>query len=156
MSTTSVPVQDLLKIVARAGEIVGSYGHARTPPERVSALTRAELTVEHVMQELESFTRFVYQRAPGGQLLHVLADGQFAPKVHTPWRGTSTLTRSQRDRVRKWLLLKADSRLRPPFLYSPETRRWYLDLKRYPELDAALLWLERHRLSAGEWLNLAA
>jgi hypothetical protein len=154
MNVVTVATGDLLKIAARAGEIVGSYGHARTMPERVSAMTRAELVAAHVMQELESFTRFVYLRDPQGRLLHVLPDGQFAPRVHTPWRGTSTLTRAQRDRVRAWLLRQADNRLKPPFLYGEDTRRWYLDVKRYPELGEALVWLDRHRLTAGEWLSL--
>jgi hypothetical protein len=152
--TQIVNTGDLLKIVARAGEIVGSYGNARTVPERVSALTRAELTVEHVHQELVEFIRFVYQTAPNGRLLHVLPDGQLARRVYTPWRGRATLTRTQGDMVRRWLLLKADSRLRPPFLYADDTRRWYLDLKRYPDVGPALVWLDRHRLTAGEWLNL--
>jgi hypothetical protein len=154
MTIVSVPTNDLLKIVARAGEIVGSYGHTRTTPERVSAMTRAALTVEHVHQELESFTRFVYEAAPNGRLLHVLPDGQLAPGVWTPWRGKSSLPRPAKDRLRKWLLLKAANRLRPLYLYRSETKRWYLDLRRYSTLDEALVWLDRHRLTAGEWLSI--
>jgi hypothetical protein len=154
MTIVNVATKDLLRIVARAGDIVGSYGHARTTPERVNAVTRAALTVEHVHQELEEFIKFIYQRASNGKLLHVLPSGQLAAKVHTPWRGTSTLTRTERDMVRKWLLLKADNRLRPPFLYSPETRRWFLDIKRYPDVDSALSWLDNHHLTPGEWIIL--
>lgn len=154
MTIVTTPVGDLMRIVARAAEVTGSYGRTRTRPERVNAMTRASLIVEHVHQELEAFTRFVYERDPAGRLYHVLPDGQIAPGSHTPWRGASTLTRPQRDRVRKWLLLKADSRLRPPFLYADDTRRWYLDFKRYPTVESALLWLDRHRLTGGEWLNL--
>ncbi len=154
MTVTVSPVNDLLKIVARAGEIVGSYGHARTKPERIDAMTRAMLTVEHVHEELISFTNFVYRRNGRGRLLHVQPNGQFAYGVATPWRGTSTLTRTESHMLRRWLLLKADSRLRPPFLYAPDTRRWHLDVGRYPTVDRALQWLENHRLTAGEWLNL--
>lgn len=156
MTTVIAPVNDLMKIVARAGEIAGSYGRTRQKPERIDAATRALLIVEHVHQELETFTRFVYQRSGNGRLLHVLPDGQLAPGVWAPWgsSGKSTLTRSQRDMLRHWLLLKADSRLRPPFLYNPHARRWHLDIGRYPTVDHALQWLDNHRLTAGEWLNL--
>lgn len=154
MSIQTFGINDLVKIVDRAAAIVGTYGHSRTTPERVDAMTRAGLTVEHVYQELEAFTRFVYMQAPNGRLLHVQPNGQFAYGICTPWRGVSTLTSTERSILRKWLLLKADHRLRPPFLYSPDTRRWHLDLKRYPTVDSALEWLDRHKLTAGEWLNL--
>ena len=156
MTIVTTPTNDLLRIVARAGELTGSYGRTRHKPERIDAATRAMLTVEHVHQELETFTKFVYRRSGKGRLLHVLPDGQLAPGVWAPWgsSGKSTLTRPQRNLLRRWLWLKADSRLRPPFLYSSDTRRWYVDLRRYPSADAALQWLQNHRLTAGEWLNL--
>lgn len=155
MTTVITPVNDLLRIVARAGEITGSYGRTRTKPERVDAMTRAMLSAEAVRQELEEFTRFVYRRSEGGRLLHVLPDGQLARGVHTPWRGvSSTLTRTQQDGLRKWLAIKAQNRLKPPFVWGGDTYRWYVDLVRYPTVEAALEWMERHRISAGEWLNL--
>jgi hypothetical protein len=155
MTTMISPVGDLMRIVGRAAEITGTYGHARTKPERIDAVTRAALVVEHVHQELTTFASFVYQRSQNGRLLHVLPDGQLARGVHTPWRGvSSTLTRSQQDRLRRWLATKAETRLRPPFVWSDSTRRWYVDLHRYPTVEAAIDWLTRHKMSGGEWLNL--
>jgi hypothetical protein len=156
MTTVITPVNDLLRIVDRAAEITGSYGRTRTRPERIDAMTRAMLIVEHIHQELTTFTKFVYRRSGNGRLLHVLPDGQLGRGVWAPWgaSGKSTLTRTQRDILRQWLLLKADSRLRPPYLYSPDTRRWYMDLRRYPDVGPALLWLQNHQLTASEWLNL--
>lgn len=154
MSIQTFGINDLLKVVDRASTIVGSYGHARTTPERVSAMTRAALQAEHIMQELIGFTKFLYQTAPNGKLLHVYPTGQIAPKVYTPWRGTTSLTRKQKDIVRAWLWLKADAHLKPPYIYSPDTKKWYVDLKLYADEAAALQWLERHRISAGELLNL--
>jgi hypothetical protein len=148
-------MKDLMRIVGRAAEITGSYGRTRTRPERIDGMTRAMLIVEHVNQELTTFIRFIYRAAPNGRLLHVQPDGKLAYGICTPWRGASTLTRKQRDMIRRWLLLKAESRLRPPFVYDPESRRWHLDVQRYPTLEPALVWLERHRMTAGEWLNLA-
>lgn len=155
MTMVVTPIGDLMRIVDRAAEITGSYGRTRTKPERVDAATRAMLTVEHVHQELETFTKFVYRRSSRGRLLHVLPDGQLARGVHTPWRGpSSTLTRTQQDGVRKWLSIKAQSRLKPPFVWGDDTYRWYVDMVRYPTAECALAWLERHKLTAGEWLNL--
>jgi hypothetical protein len=156
MTTAITPVNDLLRIVGRAAEITGSYGRTRTKPERVDAMTRAMLIVEHTHQELSTFARFIYRQNDHGQNLHILPDGQLAPGVWAPWtvHAPSTLTRTQRDLLRRWLLLKADNRLRPPFVYGDDTRRWYVDLRRYPTVEAALDWLEKHKLTAGEWLNL--
>ena len=156
MTVVTTPVNDLMRIVARAGEIAGSYGRTRTKPERIDAATRAMVTVEHIHQELETFTKFVYRRSSKGRLLHVLPDGQLGRGVWAPWgaSGKATLTRTQRDILRRWLLTKAETRLRPPFLYNRTTRRWYVDLQRYPDKDSALQWLSNHQLTAGEWLNL--
>lgn len=155
MTMVVSPINDLMRVVNRAAEITASYGRTRTKPERVDAMTRAMLSVEEVRQELEMFTRFVYRRSNKGRLLHVLPDGQLARGVHTPWRGaSSTLTRTQQDSVRKWLSIKAESRLKPPFVWGEDTYRWYVDMVRYPTAEAALTWLERHKLTAGEWLNL--
>jgi hypothetical protein len=41
MTVVSTPINDLIKIVVRAGEITGSYGRTRGHPERVDAATRA-------------------------------------------------------------------------------------------------------------------
>jgi hypothetical protein len=157
MTIVASPVNDLLRIMGRAAEITGSYGRTRTKPERIDGMTRAMLIVQHIDQELTAFVNFVYRRAPNGKLLHILPDGSFAPGVWTPWgsSGKSTLTRPQRNQLRRWLWLKADNRLRPPFLYNPQTRRWHLDLRHYPTVETAQQWLERHKLTAGEWLNLA-
>lgn len=157
MTVVSTPVNDLLRIAGRAAEITGTYSNSRiAQPERVDELTRAALVVEHVNQEMVTFVHFVYRRAGNGRLLHILSDGQLRPGVWCPWgsSGKSTLTRPARNLVRKWLLAKEAGRLRPPFVYLPQYRRWYVDLKRYPTLEAALAWLERHQLSAGEWVNL--
>lgn len=156
MTAIITPIGDLMRIVDRAAEIAGSYGRTRTRPERVDAVTRAMLIVEHAHQELETFARFIYRQSDGGQWLHVLPDGQLTPGVWAPWavHAPSTLTRNQRDILRRWLLLKADSRLRPPFVYGDDTRRWYVDLRRYPTTDSTLQWLQNHRLTAGEWLNI--
>jgi hypothetical protein len=154
MQMVATPVNDLMRIVGRAAEITGSYGHMRVKPERVDAMTRATLAVEQVHQEMVNFLRFLYLAAPSGRLLHVLPDGQLARRVYTPWRGPSTLTRTQQDTLRKWLQLKADNRLRPPLTWGSDTRRWYVDMVRYADVESALQWLERHRLTAGEWLNL--
>lgn len=156
MTIIAQPVGDLLRTVARAADITASYGHARTKPEQIDGLTRAMLSVEQVQYELVTFTRFVYMRDPSGRRwLHLLPDGTLAQRVHTPWRGSSsTLTRSQQDRLRLWWRLKLDSRLRPPFLFDHAIRRWCVDLHRYPTVDGALDWLDKHKITATEWLNL--
>lgn len=156
MTMITTPVNDLMRIAGRAAEITGSYGHTRTRPERIDGMARATLAVEHVHQELVSFVRFVYMKDPSGRRwLHLLPDGTLAPKVHTPWRGvSSTLTRSQQDRVRAWLALKCKARLRPPLLFDYGIRRWLVDLTRYPTADNALDWFDKHKLTPGEWLNL--
>ena len=154
MTLVVTPINDLMRIVDRAAAITGSYGRTRTRPERIDAMTRAMLAVENVHQELVAFVRFVYRRDGRGRLLHVLPDGQLAPGVWVPWRGGSTLTRTQKDILRRWLHLKAQNRLKPIFVYGLDTRRWYVDLRNYPTAEVALGWLERHRISAGEWLNL--
>lgn len=156
MTIIAQPVNDLLRTVARAADITASYGHARTKPEQIDGLTRAMLSVAHVQQELESFARFVYMRDPSNRRwLHLLPDGTLAPGVHTPWRGpSSTLTRNQQDKMRAWWRLKLESRLRPPLRWDHGIKRWSVDLVRYPTLDGALAWLDAHRITATEWINL--
>ena len=155
MNGTVAP-RGFLKIVDRAAEITGTYGHTRVMPEQFDAATRAILIVEHVHNELITFIVFVYQKDVLGRWLHILSDGQMARGVWTPWgsSGKATLTRRVRDTVRKWLRIKAVNRLRPPFLYDSATNRWYIDLRRYPTVDGALDWAERHRMTANEWLSL--
>lgn len=143
-------------IVDRAASITGTYGRARVMPERFDAAARALLIVQHVHNELVTFAAFVYQKDGRGRWLHILSDGQMARGVWTPWgsSGKATLTRPVRDTVRRWLHIKAKSRLRPPFRYDAQTNRWYVDLQRYPTLEAAMDWIERHRITHTEWLNL--
>lgn len=156
MTIVAQPVNDLMRVVARAADITASYGHARTKPEQVDGLTRATLAAAHAQQELEMFVRFVYMRDPSGRRwLHLLNDGTLAPRVHTPWRGaSSTLTRKEQDRVRAWWKVKLDNRLRPPLRWDHGIKRWHVDLLRYPTVDEALDWLSKHKITPTEWLNL--
>lgn len=156
MNGTAAAPRSFQAIVDRAANITGSYGRARVMPEQFDAATRAALVVQHVHSELATFAAFVYQKDGRGRWLHILADGQMARGVWVPWgsSGKATLTRQERDTVRKWLHLKAQSRLRPPFRYDAKTNRWYVDLRRYPTLEAALDWIERHKMTPGEWLSL--
>jgi hypothetical protein len=114
------------QLVNRAADLAGAYGMARTLPERIDAYSLATLVVE-------------------------------LARNWCPWGSSakSRLTRTQRDTVRRWLFLMERNHLRPPWLYYPKTRRWYVDVRRYPTLEHALDWLSRHRLTANEWLQLS-
>jgi hypothetical protein len=150
---TTVAVQ----LVNRAADLAGAYGTARVLPERIDAYSLATLVVELVNQQLDLFARHCYKTTEQGELLHILPDGQLSPRNWCPWGSSakSKLTRTQRDMLRHWLFLMEQNRLRPPWLYYPKTRRWYVDLHRYPTLDQVLVWLSRHHLTANEWLQLS-
>jgi hypothetical protein len=145
------------QLVNRAAALSGAYGTARTTPERIDAQALAQLVVELVNQELELFAHHCYKTNAQGRFLHILADGQLCSGNWCPWgsSGKSQLTRTQRDTVRRWLLLLEQNHLRPVWQYYPKTRRWYVNLHRYPTLDQALVWLSNHQLTAEEWLNLS-
>jgi hypothetical protein len=144
------------KLINRAADLTGSYGHARRSPEQMDAEALAKLTVELINQELDLFARFCYRANDHGRFVHLLATGQLKNGIWTPWgsSGKSALTRSERDSLRAWLSQMEQFRQRPVWLYNPQNRRWYVDVRRYPTLNDALSWLSQHPLTARDWLNL--
>jgi hypothetical protein len=144
-------------LVNRAANLTGAYGATRTRPERVTALMIAQLTVELVNQELELFIHHCYATTQQGRFLHVLADGQLCRGNWCPWGSSakSHLTRRQRDTVRSWLLQLDEQNRRPLWVYRPATRRWHVNLMRYPSLEHALAWFARNQLTPNTWLNLS-
>lgn len=145
-----------VRIVNRAADMVGSYGTARTAPEQVDAVALANLIVTQARQELDLFIRHCYRQDARGRYLHILADGQIAPRNWTPWgsSGKSSLTRTQRDILRLWLVQSKQQRRFPVFVYRPEQRRWYVDLIRYPTEAESLEWLRVCGLDAKAWLGV--
>jgi hypothetical protein len=145
-----------VRILNRAADMAGSYGNARTAPERVEAEALAKLVVEHARQELDLFIRYCYQVDERGRWIHILNDGQIRNGVWTPWGGSgkSTLTRSQRDTLRLWLWQAKQNRRFPLFIYRPERRRWYVDLLRNPTEHDALEWLGKCGLNEKAWLGV--
>jgi len=146
-----------VRIVNRAADIVGSYGATRTAPEQVEALALANLVATHARQELELFIRYCYQQDTRGRWIHILADGQIPSGVFTPWgsSGKSSLTRTQRDTLRSWLVSQAKERKFPAFVYRPSFRRWYVDVVRKETEATALSWLTHSGLDGQTWLNLS-
>lgn len=146
-----------LTLVNRAAQLTGAYGATRTRPERVDALALATLTVEFVNQELELFLYHCYQTNEQGRFLHILADGQPCRGNWCPWgsSGKSQLTRRQRDTVRSWLFALAEQRLQPLWRYYPHSRRWHVQVLRYPTLEQASAWFAVHQLNPTTWLNLS-
>lgn len=145
------------KVVNRAADFTGSYGHTRTAPERSDALALAALSAKAADQQLELFARWCYEQAtPGGIYVNVLADGQIPTGAWTPWgaSGKSKMTRTDRDILRRWLLTMQQGRHFPLWFYRPENRRWHVDLFRYADLTEALNWLSRHPIHPQDWLNL--
>jgi hypothetical protein len=143
-----------VRIVNRAADMAGAYGHTRVAPERVDALALAKLTVEHVRQEVALFIRYVYQKDGAGRWLYIGADGMIPAGVWCPWGGSgkASLTRSQRDIMRRWLLCQQRDRNFPAFFYRPKARRWHVDILRYDSEAAALSWLARCPLDGAVWL----
>jgi hypothetical protein len=146
-----------INLVNRAATLTGAYGTTRTRPERVDALALASLTVELINQELELFLYHCYQTNEQGRFVHILADGQLCRGNWCPWgsSGKSQLTRRQRDTVRSWLFLLAEQRLNPLWRYYPHTRRWHVNLVRYPTQAQAMTWFTVHQLNPTTWLNLS-
>jgi len=143
-----------VRIVNRAANVAGAYGTARVAPERVDALALAKLTVEHVRQEVGLFVRYVYQKDSAGRWLYIGVDGQIPAGVWCPWGGSgkASLTRCQRDTMRRWLVSQQRDRRFPLFFYKPKARRWYVDLLRYESEGAALAWLAKCPLDGAAWL----
>ena len=145
------------KVVNRAADFAGSYGHTRTAPERSDGLALAALAAKAADQQLELFARWCYEQAtPGGSFTHILPDGQIPTGVWTPWgaSGKSRMTRTDRDILRRWLLALQQGRAFPLWFYRKDARRWYVDLTRYGDLTEALDWLKRHPIHSQDWLNL--
>jgi hypothetical protein len=146
-----------INTVNRAANMAGSYGHTRVAPDRVDALALAKLTAEHVREEVALFIRYVYQKDAAGRWLYIGADGMIPAGVWCPWGGSgkSSLTRSQRDIMRLWLLSQQRDRNYPAFIYRPKARRWYVDVLRYDNEAAALSWLARWPLDGAAWLAVS-
>jgi hypothetical protein len=144
-------------IVNKAASFAGSYGNTRTRPERVDALAIAQLSATAAMQQLELFSRWCYQRADNGHLMHILPSGQLPSGAYTPWgaSGRSGMSRGDRDVVRVWLYLVDEQGYDPVWVYVEEQRRWYVDLMNYPTLAAALDWLQQTPINPTDWLNIS-
>lgn len=141
------------KVVNRAADFTGSYGHTRTAPERSDALALAALAAKAADQQLELFARWCYEQAiPGGAYAHIMADGQIPTRAWTPWSKTrGELTRTEGRIVRRWLLTMQQGRHFPLWFYRKDSRRWYVDLTRYDDLTDALDWLKRHPIHPQDW-----
>lgn len=145
------------RIVNRAAEVVGVYGHLRTMPERVDDLALAALAAHAAMQQLELFARWCYETDAHGRLFHLLPSGQLPNGCWAPWgsSGKSGMTRGDRDTLRRWLRILHEKNHKPVWFYYTARRRWYVDLNAYPDLTAAIDWLNRHPIHPQDWLNLA-
>jgi hypothetical protein len=145
----------LERVVNRAAEVTGVYGHLRTTPDRVDALALATLRARAADQQLELFARWCY-RLHEGQLVHIMPDGQIPAGQWTPWgsSGKSKMTKTDRRILRRWLVGLSQHRHFPPWRYQSAERRWYVDLVRYPTEADALAWLAKYRIAAADWLNL--
>jgi hypothetical protein len=144
-------------IVNREASFAGAYGNTRTTPDRVDALSIAQLSATAAMQQLELFANWCYARADNGYLMHVLPSGQIPTGAYTPWgaSGKSGMSRTDRDVLRIWLYLVTEKGFSPVWVYVEEQRRWYVDFMRYPTLEAALDWLQQTPIHPKDWLNIS-
>lgn len=144
----------LERIVNRAAEAVGVYGHLRTTPGRVDAMALATLSAQAADQQLDLFARWCFQKHDG-LFVNILPDGQIA-RGWTPWgaSGKSKMSKPDRRILRRWLVALGERRHFPPWFYSTKSHRWYADVGRYDDEGDALAWLAKHRINPKDWLTL--
>jgi Uri superfamily endonuclease len=146
----------LEKFVERAAIEVGAYGNHRTAHDLVDAETIAAARCQLANGELDSFTRFCYQRE-GNWLVNLSGNSQIPSGTWAPWgsSGKGRLSRLERDVVRLWLTALSKQRgPKPLYFYSDSSRRWHVDSLRYPALEDALKWLADNQLNAKLWLHI--
>lgn len=143
------------KFIDRAATIVGAYGHYRTAPDLVDAETIAAGRCTLANQELELFTHFCYQQNEHGRFINLAGNTQIPSGVWAPWgsSGKGSLTRTERDVMRRWLLSFANERPKPLFFYVATMRRWHVNTPSWDTLTLALAWVNRHEMTSKDYLK---
>lgn len=145
----------LLQTVNKVVTTVGSYGNTGKAPEHLDRYDLARLDVELVKNELRAFIAFCY-RVDDGYWVNIYPTGLLRYGVSTPFGAGgkhSQLTRTQRDRLRRYILSQNSARHFTPFIYYKDKRRWGIDLRRYDTIGSALSWVDNCKLDAGVWLR---
>lgn len=147
--------RQLASIVDRAAEVTGAYGNYRTLPERVDAETLAMARCTSINQEVEAFIRFAYRKDEGGRFINLRSNSQIPKGIWTPWgsSGKSSLTRTERDTLRRYLFSLGHSNRPPRPLFFYLSRHWHVNTGVYPTVESALDWLERNKMTAALWLD---
>lgn len=157
--------KQLNQFVERASEVVGAYGNFQTAPENVNAETIAAGRCELIRQVMENFIRWCYHRNEAGLLVNLQGNSVIPSGAYVPWgaggkqRGTTgktQLTRGEREVTRQWLaILRKDRNGRKsPFFYDASTRRWCLDIVRYPTEQSALQWLAANLVTPADYVAI--
>ena len=145
------------KFMARAIDLTGAYGNYRTAPELVDAETIALARCTMINHELDLFIRFCYRQSEQGRFINLRSNSQIPKGIWAPWgsSGKSSLTRTERDTLRRYLFALGNTRRppRPLFLYAG--RHWHVNTAVYENVDEALKWLERFKMTPALWFEYA-
>jgi hypothetical protein len=76
----------------------------------------------------------------------ILIPVPWGKKGHRYWK----LRQSEADILRAVVLHHWSKLDRPPFIYSPELRHWYLSLE-YKGVEQVIEWLQRYQIDATNW-----
>ena len=156
-------MSEIVATVARKGQISSASPKPHTPVRQAAeALSRrnvAQAKAELLSEALWALTALCYETDGSGQLCNVdsvsgrlLLPAPMGRVGHRRWglRYTESV-------LLRAILRGFDQGGEPPLLtYDPVSRGWYLNFFDYPSYQAALAWLERHRITAGHWRSAYA
>lgn len=135
-------------------------GRVRQWSEDLSRKVRMQARAVVIMEALQRLTVLVYETDPHGHRYNVDVDGRITCAYPMGRQGHTQfgLVRSEWAILRHWLTVCARRAARgadapPLYHYDGDARTWFANIFDYPTPAAAWGWLERHQLTADEYME---
>lgn len=153
-------VQETLARLPDIATTAPGAGVVRRWSEDVSRKARLAARAAVIMEALQRLTVLVYEADSLGRRYNIDVDGRITCAYPMGRTGHTAfgMVRSEWMILRQWLQVCARRATRgadapPLYVYDADAKAWFLNIFDYPAPAAAWTWLERHQMTADEYLD---
>lgn len=153
-------VQETLARLPDIATTAPGAGVVRRWSEDVSRKARLAARAAVIMEALHRLTVLVYESDSHGRRYNIDVDGRITCAYPMGRQGHTSfgMVRSEWLILRHWLKVCARRAQRgadapPLYVYGEDSRAWFANIFDYPTAAAAWSWLERHQMTADDYLD---